>query len=90
MLQIWQFMISLDALLSLYAEKFRWWKLAEIICNENDLPIYLREAYLFAKSEKLKWYMNIMDIFKSFGLDQLNEYFTINKEIKHLINYTFI
>ena len=33
--------------------------------------------------------MNIMDIFKSFGSDKLNEYFTIN-EIKHLINTFYI
>ena len=65
--------------------------MAEIIlCNENeDLPIYLRKAYLLAKPEKLKWYINIMDIFKSFGSDKLNEYFTINNEIKYLVN-TFI
>ena len=38
-------------------------KYCQRLCNENDLPNYLREAYLLAKSEKLKWYTNIMDIF---------------------------
>ena len=60
------------------------------ICNENeDLPIYLRKAYLLAKSENFKWYTNIMDIFKSFGSDKLNEYLTINEIKQHLMN-TFI
>ena len=60
------------------------------LCNENeDLPIYLREAYLYAKSENLKRYTNIMDILKSFSSDQLNEYLTIN-EIKQQLMNTFI
>ena len=59
------------------------------LCNENeDLPLYLREAHLLAKLEKLKVaiYTNIMDIFKSFGSDQLNEYLTINEIKQHLMH----
>ena len=70
MLQIWQFIWRAWMRSSLNMQKRSGGKiLVEIIHNnENeDLPIYLREAYLLAKSENLKWYTNIMDILKSFG-----------------------
>ena len=36
------------------------------LINENKkLPIYLREAYLLAKSEKLKWFLDICDILRA-------------------------
>ena len=52
----------------------------------EELLVYLREAYLLAKSEKLRWYLNIIDIFKILGSDQPNEFLTINELKQHLIN----
>ena len=39
---------------------------------------------VLAKSEKLKWYLIISDIFKSFGLDHPNVCLTINNIKNHL------
>ena len=36
-----------------------------LISENEKLPIYLREAYLLAKSEKLKWYLDICDILRA-------------------------
>ena len=49
-LQIWQFMVSLDALLSQYAEKFRWLNIGRDYVMK--MRFYLREAYLLAKNQK--------------------------------------
>ena len=57
------------------------------LINENEkLPIYLREACLLAKSEKLKWYLDICDIFKSFGLDCPNVHLSTNDINNHFVN----
>ena len=57
------------------------------LIKENEkLPIYLKEAYFLAKSEKLKWYLNSSDIFKNFGLDHPNEHLTINDIKNHFVN----
>ena len=60
------------------------------LIKENEkLPIYLREAYFLAKSDKLKWYLNISDIFKSFRLDHPNKRLTINDIKNHFVNILY-
>ena len=43
--------------------------------SNNDLPVYLREAYLLAKNQRLDWYNSIVDIPESIGLDQMCDRF---------------
>ena len=53
------------------------------LIHENEkLPIDLREAYLLVK---LKWYLDICDIFKSFGLDRVH--LSTNDINNHFVNF---
>ena len=59
---------------------------------DDDLPVYLREAYLLAKNQRLDWYNSITDVMKSIGLDHMCDHLTVSpntliSEVKqHLMN----
>ena len=48
---------------------------------DDDLPVYLREAYLLAKNQRLDWYNSITDVMKSVGLDQMCDHLTVSPNI---------
>ena len=54
------------------------------LVTDDDLPAYLREAYILAKKKNLKWYNSIVNIMKSTGLDQMCNHLTVHPNI--LIN----
>ena len=48
---------------------------------DDDFPVYLREAYLLAKNQRLDWYNSIIDIMKSIGLHQMCDHLTVSPNI---------
>ena len=57
--------------------------------------MYLKEAYLLAKNNNLKWYKNLVNIMKSTDLDQMCDHSTIHpnlliNELKQRLNNLFI
>ena len=62
---------------------------------DDGLPMYLKEAYLLAKNNNLKWYKSLVNIMKSTDLDQMCDYLTIHpnlliNELKQRLKNLFI
>ena len=43
--------------------------------------MYLKEAYLLAKNNNLKWYKSLVNIMKSTDLDQMHDHLTIHPNL---------